>query len=374
MKRQQALNGSDFNGRNFDMMTVKRRDGGAWASFAGLAAVALFWPAAVAAQDQVTIASWGGAYQAAQSDALFKPAAKATGITVIEETYGGMSDVRLKVQAGAVTWDIVASGSGSAATAGAEGILEELDYNVIDVSTFYPNLAMKHCVGGDVFSTVLAWNTKTYGEDGPQSWADFWDVEKFPGTRAYRDKAPGALEPALMADGVPPDQVYEVLSTKEGIQRAVDKIRELKPHIAVWWSSGAQHAQLMKDGEVDMVTGWNGRFDVVKADGGQVAYTFNQALLDYDCFAIPKGAPNKDAAMRFLAEISKPEYQANLPKYITYGPTNKAAYDLGLIDAETAKRLPSHPDNAAKQLTINVDWYIAHEIEAAEAYQDMLTE
>src|SRR5690606_1727261 len=108
----------------------------------------------------------------------------------------------------------------------------------------------------------------------------------------------------------------------EGIDRAIDKIRELRPHVAVWWSSGAQHAQLMQDGEVDMTTGWNGRFDVVRADGGKVAYSFNQALLDYDCFAIPKGAPNKDLAMQFIAEVMKPPYQAALTEYITYGPTN----------------------------------------------------
>ncbi len=130
----------------------------------------------------------------------------------------------------------------------------------------------------------------------------------------------------------------------------------------------------MKDGEVDMVTGWNGRFDVVAKDGGKVAYTFNQALLDYDCYAIPKGAPNKDLAMKFLAEISKPPYQAEFTKYITYGPTNKKAYDLGTIDAAYAKRLPSHPDNAAKQLPINLDWYIKYEAAAAAAYQNMLTE
>jgi len=156
---------------------------------------------------------------------------------------------------------------------------------------------MPYCVGGDVFSTVYAWNTATYGDKGPQSWADFWDVEKFPGKRAYRGKVAGALEPALMADGVAPEDVYKVLNSEEGIQRAIEKIRELKPHIDVFWSSGAQHAQLMKDGEVDMTTGWNGRFDVAKKDGAKVAYSFNQALLDYDCFAIPKGAPNKDVAM-----------------------------------------------------------------------------
>lgn len=329
---------------------------------------------ALAQEKRVTIASWGGSYQEAQSKALFQPAAANTGIEVKEESYGGMSDVRLQVSSGQVTLDIVASGSGSAARAAAEGLLEELDYSVIDVSDFYPGLYTDHCVGGDVFSTVYAWNTETYGATGPQSWADFWDVETFPGSRAYRGTVAGALEPALMADGVAPEDVYEVLGSEEGIERALNKIRELRPHIAVFWTSGAQHAQLMKDGEVDMTTGWNGRFDNAAKDGAQVAYSFNQALLDYDCFAIPKGAPNKDTAMAFLAEISKPEYQDDLPTYITYGPTNKAAYDTGVIDAEAAAGLPSSPENAALQLPVSLEWYAEWETTAAEMYQEMLTE
>ena len=328
----------------------------------------------VALAQDLTVVSFGGAYQDGQSKALFQPAGKAMGISVKEETYTGIADLRLKVKAGANTWDIVTSGLGSAARAGAEGLLEKLDYKVIDASSFVPGTAGEYCIGGDVFSTVLAWNTRTYGANGPQSWADFWDVKKFPGKRSYRKGVAGALEPALMADGVPPDKVYEVLSQPGGIDRAIRKIKELKPHIAVWWTSGAQHAQLMKDGEVDMITGWNGRFDVAAKDGAAVAYTFNQGLLDYDCFAIPKGAPNKDRAMKFLAEISKPAYQAEFTRYITYGPTNKKAYDLGTIDAAYAKRLPSHPDNTAKQLPINLDWYIKHEADASAKYQNMLTE
>ncbi|MEM9144847.1 MAG: ABC transporter substrate-binding protein [Pseudomonadota bacterium] len=342
--------------------------------FASVATAALAATGALAADKTVTIASWGGSYQEAQSKALFEPAAADTGIVVKQETYGGMSDVRLQVQTGAVTLDIVASGSGSAARAAAEGLLEKLDYGVIDVSEFYPTLFTDYCVGGDVFSTVYAWNTDTYGEDGPQNWADFWNVEKFPGTRAYRGKVAGALEPALLADGVPPEQVYEVLGSEEGIERALDKIRELKPHISVFWTSGAQHAQLMKDGEVDMTTGWNGRFDNALKDGAKVAYSFNQALLDYDCFAIPKGAPNKDTAMEFLAEISKPKYQANLPLHITYGPTNKAAYAISTASEATLKALPSHPDNASKQVPVDLAWYAEWETIAAEMYQEMLTE
>jgi putative spermidine/putrescine transport system substrate-binding protein len=323
---------------------------------------------------ELTIVSFGGSYQEAQSKALFQPAAKALGIKIKEESYTGIADLRLRVKAGAVTWDVVASGSGSAARAGAEGILEKLDYKVIDISSFLPATYQDYCVGGDVFSTVLGWNTKTYGDNGPQTWADFWDVKKFPGKRSYRKGVAGALEPALMADGVPPEKVYEVLSAPGGIDRAIKKIKELKPHISVWWASGAQHAQLIKDGEVDMVTGWNGRFDVAAKDGAKVAYNFKQALLDYDCYAIAKGAPNKDLAMKFLAEISKPAYQAEFTKYITYGPTNTKAYDIGAIEAAYAKKLPSHPDNASQQLTINLDWYIKYEADAAAAYQNMLTE
>ncbi|MEM8820273.1 MAG: ABC transporter substrate-binding protein [Pseudomonadota bacterium] len=343
-------------------------------TIAAAAAVLLLASTALAADKTVTIASWGGSYQEAQSKALFEPAAADTGIVVKQETYGGMSDVRLQVQTGAVTLDIVASGSGSAARAAAEGLLEKLDYSVIDVSEFIPGLYTDYCVGGDVFSTVFAWNTETFPDGGPQSWADFWDVEKFPGTRAYRGKVAGALEPALLADGVPPDQVYEALGSEEGIERALDKIRELKPHIAVFWTSGAQHAQLMKDGEVDMTTGWNGRFDNALKDGAQVAYSFNGALLDYDCFAIPKGAPNKDTAMAFLAEISKAKYQANLPLHITYGPTNQAAYAISTAGEDILKALPSYPDNAAKQLPVSLDWYAKWETIAAEMYQEMLTE
>jgi putative spermidine/putrescine transport system substrate-binding protein len=229
-----------------------------------------------------------------------------------------------------------------------------------------------HCVGTDVFSTVIAWNTKTYGEKGPQTWADFWDVKKFPGKRSYRKGVAGMLEPALMADGVPPNKVYEVLSAPGGIERAIKKIKELKPHIAVWWASGAQHAQLMKDGEVDMVIGWNGRFDAVAKDGGKVAFTFNQALWDFECFAIPKGAPNKALAMKFLGEVTKPQYQAEFTKRIPYGPTNKKAYDQ--ISAAVAKTLPSSAENVGKQLQIDPNWYIKFEARASELYQNMLTE
>jgi len=230
----------------------------------GTAASLLVAGAVVA--EPITVVSWGGSYGAAQDNALFNDASKNTGIEIIRESGASMSKTCLQVESGAVTWDLVVTGSGGAANAAAKGCLERIDYNVVDVSDFYPNLYTEHCVGSDVFATVMAWNTEKYGEPGsdgaPQTWADFFDTEKFPGTRAYRaNNVDGALEPAIMADGVAPEDVYKVLSTREGMERAINKIRELKPNIAVFWGSGAQQAQLMKDAEVDMSTGWNGRFD-----------------------------------------------------------------------------------------------------------------
>ena len=345
---------------------------------AGLAAASLASGFASAA-DPVTVVSWGGTYGAAQDAALFTDASKKSGIEIIRESGASMSKTCLQVESGSVSWDLVVTGSGGAASAAAKGCLEKIDYKVVDVTTFYPGLYTDYCVGSDVFATVMSWNTDKYGEPGspgaPKSWADFWDVEKFPGTRAYRaNNVDGVLEPALMADGVPADKVYEVLSTKEGMMRAINKIRELKPHIAVFWGSGAQQAQLMKDAEVDMSTGWNGRFDNAKKDGAKVGYTYNQALLDYDCFAMPKGAPNKDMAMKFLAEISKAEYQANLPFHITYGPTNKKAYEVTTAPPELLEALPSHPDNVKMMLPVSLDFYAKHRTEALELYMELMSE
>ena len=331
------------------------------------------------AADPVTVVSWGGSYGDAQDAALFTDASKNSGIEIIRESGASMSKACLQVESGSVVWDLVVTGSGGSASAAAKGCLEKIDYNVVDVSNFIPNTYTDYCVGSDVFATVMSWNTEKYGEPGsegaPSSWADFWDVEKFPGTRAYRaNSVDGALEPALMADGVPADKVYEVLSTTEGMERAINKIRELKPNIEVFWESGAMQAQLMKDEEVDMTTGWNGRFDNAKKDGATVGYTFNQALLDYDCFAMPKGAPNKDQAMKFLAEVSKAKYQANLPFHITYGPTNKEAYDVTTAPKELLEALPSHPDNVPKMLPVSLAWYAAHRTEALELYMELLSE
>ncbi|GAA5233360.1 ABC transporter substrate-binding protein [Verticiella sediminum] len=321
----------------------------------------------------LTVVSWGGPYQRAQSQAVWRPAAKALGIELVEETYNGLADLRLRVRSNSVNWDVVSIGAGGAARASAEKLLEPLDYDVIDVSTFFPGYHGEHWVAGDLYSTALAWNTEVYKNAAPASWADFWDVERFPGHRAYRNQALGHLEPALMADGVAPQDVYTTLSTDEGLKRAIDKVARLKQHIAAFWGSGAQQAQLLNDGAVDMASAWTGQIAPLMKAGRPIAMTYAQGMLDADCYVVPLGAPHRELAMAFLNEASKAQYQAAFSMAMPYGAANEAAYGDGLIPAEVAATLPSSPENLAKQLRLDAEWWRDNQARAEKLYQEMIS-
>lgn len=325
--------------------------------------------------ETLTLVSWGGAMQDANRMAHWEPATKALGVDFVEDTVSnGYADVKVQVDAGAVTWDVVQAGAGEAMRGGNDGTVEPLDYSVIDVTHVPAEFRNKYCIGNITYSTLMAYNTDTYGDNGPKTWADFWDVKKFPGTRSMRARPSANLEFALIADGVPMDKVYDVLSEPGGIERAINKMREIKPHVAVWWSSGAHHAQLMKDGEVDMTTGWNGRFSNAIADGAHAKINFNQGQLNFDCYFVPKGAPHKDMAMKLIGEMTKAKYQADLTKYIAYGPTNMEAFEIGVITPEVAAMLPSSPQNAKVQFVFNPEWWRVNGARAEELFDEMMTE
>jgi putative spermidine/putrescine transport system substrate-binding protein len=136
----------------------------------------------------------------------------------------------------------------------------------------------------------------------------------------------------------------------------------VKPHVLVWWNSGAQSAQVLQDGEVDMVAAWNGRIQAAMAEkegrGGPLDITFDQQMLVSDCWLIPKGAPNKDLAMKAIAIMMRPDVQARLPQYINYAPANLKAFDTGLISKEMMAKLPNSPENVKKGFVLSVDWWV----------------
>ncbi len=325
------------------------------------------------AAESVTMVSWGGAYQEASRKALYEPVAKNLGITIREDTLSGLKDSRVQVQSGNVTWDIVEQWSNDCISGGAEGLFEPIDYGVVDTTGMDPALKAKHWVAGNAYySTVLAWSKETYGENGPKNWADFWNVKKFPGKRALYKWTVTTMEIALMADGVPLDKVYEVLGTKEGADRALRKLEELKPHVAVWWGSGAQSASLIKDGEVDMLMIWNGRISSTIKDGAKAAFTWNEGILDHNCLTVLKGAPNKDLAMKVINGMLSPGMQANIPQHIDYGPVNPRAF--GAIDTALAKTLPTAPKNAKVQLHYSAKFWVDHLKEMGPRFSTMIQE
>ncbi|AZO31687.1 ABC transporter substrate-binding protein [Mesorhizobium sp. M1B.F.Ca.ET.045.04.1.1] len=336
----------------------------------GLAAAGLLASVAVpaSAADTITVASWGGTYQEAQTKAFFDPTAKELGITIKQDTTNGLDDVRLQVTGNAVKWDITELGADECARGSKEGLFEKLDYNVIDKSGINPKLVHDDWVGISYTSVVLIYRTDVFGDKGPKSWADFWDVEKFPGRRALSgSQATETLSVAALAEGLPIDKVYPV--DIDGALQSVDKVRG---HIDAWWTSGAQAMQLVKDGEVDMASIWNGRAGTLKKEGAPVSFSFDQGVLTADCMVIPKGSKNKDIAMKALAKFVSPDLQANLPLYVDNGPANEKAFETGKIPQERIKDINSAPENVKKQVLQDPAFWSDNLVEATEKFNNLI--
>jgi putative spermidine/putrescine transport system substrate-binding protein len=308
----------------------------------------------VMAQQQITVVNFGGANANAQKKAFYEPYEK-TGTKVVAVEYNGeQAKIKVMVDTKKVTWDVVEVESPDVSRGCDEGLFEKIDWAKVGKKPDFVPAAVTDCgVGIFVWSTVMAYNGDKL-KNGPKTWADFWDVKKFPGKRGMRKGARYNLEFALMADGVKPADVYKVLATKEGADRAFKKLGELKPNIQ-WWEAGAQPPQFLVAGDVVMSTVFNGRIDAANREGKHLAIGWTGGIYDLDYWVIPKGDPNKDAALKFIAFASSPAAQAEYAKNIAYGPTNNKA--LAKLDAKTVSNLPTAPANAKDALQMNVKFW-----------------
>lgn len=330
--------------------------------------------AGVAYAKDMVFVSWGGAYQDAIREAWLKPFTAATGTQVTEETSPETAKIQAMINSGTVSWDIVTDGGLGVARGAQAGLFEEITPQMVDQSGVYPQIVNKYGVPSEIFSTAFAFSTKAFpdGQPQPQSWADFWDVQKFPGERALLGQPQSVLEAALMADGVPHEDVYKVLDTKEGQDRAFNKIRELKPHVALWWTGGSQPVQAIGSGEVVMANGWNGRLQAGITEGVPLKIVWNGAIDEVGYFMMVKGAPHKEEATELLRWIAKPESQAEFYKYVSYGPTMPGAWDF--IPKSEWGRLPSSPDIMKQSIFLNVDWWLKNEGAMTERYNALMQE
>jgi putative spermidine/putrescine transport system substrate-binding protein len=318
---------------------------------AAVIAASVVLPAGAA---DLTVINFGGANANAQKKAFYEPFEKQGNKVVPVEYNGEQAKIKAMVETRKVTWDVVEVESPDITRGCDEGLFEKLDYGKIAPKSDFLPAAVNDCgVGIFVWSTVMAYNGDKL-KNGPVTWADFWDTRKFPGKRGMRKGARYNLEFALMADGVKSADVYKVLATQEGSDRAFKKLTELKPSIQ-WWEAGAQPPQFLVAGDVAMTTAFNGRIDAANREGKNLKITWTGGIYDLDYWVIPKGTPNKEAALKFIAFASTPDAQAEYARNIAYGPTNKKA--LGKLDAKTLANLPTSPANSQDALQFNLKFW-----------------
>jgi len=299
--------------------------------FAGLLSVT---SQALMAAESINFVSWGGSTQDAQKQAWADPFSKATGITVVQDGPTDYGKLKAMVESGNVQWDVVDVEADFALRAAAEGLLEPLDFTVIQRDKIDPRFVSDHGVGSFFFSFVLGYNETKLGGKKPQDWAALIDTKTYPGKRAlYKWPSPGVLELALLADGVPADKLYPL-----DLDRAFNKLDTLKKDI-VWWGGGAQSQQLLASGEAALGQFWNGRVYALQQDGAPVGVSWKQNLVMADFLVIPKGAKNKDAAMKFLANASSAEGQAEFANKTAYAPVNVDS--VAKLDKDLAPNLPT---------------------------------
>ena len=226
------------------------------------------------------------------------------------------------VESGNTTIDVVDVDAPTLLQGCDEGIFETIDWDQIGPEDDWLKGTTSDCgVGTIVYSTALAYNAATL-ENGPTVIADLFNVEEFPGKRGLWKNPATNLEFALLAEGVPADEVYEVLSTPEGVDLAFAKLDTIKDSI-VWWEAGAQAPQLLASGEVVMTTAWNGRIYNANKEGQDFRIVWDNQILDSNYWVIPKGAKNMDASLAFIKYAVEPEVLAGITKYIPYGPVRQ---------------------------------------------------
>ena len=288
----------------------------------------------VVAQD-LTVTSFGGSYGAAQKEHMIDPFVAETGTNILFEDYGGgIAEMKAQVEAGNIQWDVVDIEVIDLERACAEGYLEIIDQSTLPdgddgtpaADDFIEDALANECgVGNIVWSVVFAVNTEN--GPGPQTIAEFFDTEAFPGKRGLRKRPQVNMEWALIADGVAREDVYELLSTDEGQARAFAKLDTIKEDI-VWYDSWSQAPVLLNDGGAQMVQSANGRiFAAIQEDGAPFSIVWDSHVYDLDVWAIMKGTPNKDKAMEFIQFATRTVPLSGMQD-VAYGPTRRSAQAL----------------------------------------------
>lgn len=327
---------------------------------------------AASAQTELVVVSWGGAYTASQQKAYHEPyMAMNPDIKILNDDSAseGVSKLRAMSEADNWSWDLVDMVAADAITACDEGLIHEIEHDELlapapdgtPATEDFGDLIVSECfVPNIVYSTTFGYRTDLV-ETPPTSLSDVFDLEKIPGKRSLEKKAINNLEWALLADGVAPDQVYDLLETDEGVARAFAKLDTIKDQV-IWWEKGAQTPQLLADGEVVMGSTYNGRlFSVIEEEKQPIAMMWDWQVFDLDGWVIPKGAPDKDEVLKYLKFATDTQRLADQAKFISYGPARASSAPLvgkhASLGIDMAPHMPTNPENAKNTLIYNYEFW-----------------
>ncbi|WP_319825278.1 extracellular solute-binding protein [Thalassovita sp.] len=325
--------------------------------------------------NELTLVSWGGAYQASQVKAYVEPYLKMhPEVTVVwdESSAEATAKMRAMTEAGNVTWDLVDAVASDAMRMCDEGLIEELDHDALlaaapdgtSASEDFGNLLVSDCfVPQIVYSTTFGYRTDMVGATAPTSICAIFDTDAYPGKRALQKRPIDNMEWALYCDGVAKEDIYDVLGTDEGVDRALAKLGTIKDNV-VWWTAGAETPQLLADGEVVMGSTFNGRlFSAIAEQGQPIAMLWDMQSFDLDGWVLPAGLPadRKARALDFLKFATDTQRLADQAAYISYGPARKSSAPLvgkhAELGIDMAPHMPTDPANAGNVHVYDYEWW-----------------
>jgi putative spermidine/putrescine transport system substrate-binding protein len=308
-----------------------------------------------AAERPITAFVFGGAWKKAMVAAFGDPFTQKTGIPITYQEPYSWAKVRAMHEANAQQIDVLSGGGAEIVLASRQNMITPIDWSIVDRSELSERqLRRPNVIGGYTLSMVVCYSKKKWpGDHHPKSWADFWDVAKFPGRRAVRRTPPvWTVDAALKADGVKDSEFYPI-----NLDRAFRSLDRIKPHVKAWWSDNAQAQQLMEQEEVDLITMMNGRATESINNGAPFEIVWNEGISEGDSngWLAPIGCPNRIGAMKFLDFVGRPEPQAAFARLLFYAPLNPRAYDL--LEPSIARQLPTYPDNERVAHVMDSEWW-----------------
>jgi len=297
----------------------------------------------------VYVNSYGGVWETAWRKAFFDPFTAQTGIQI--KTVPGVSFAKLKAQVRTrnYDWDVLNIGDIEYGQAVLEGLLEKVDPVAAKTDQLPPHQVRDYGITSYSLGTNLVYRKDRFANGGPQSWADFWDLQRFPGSRCLYDRSFSCLAFALLADGVPADKLYPM-----DFDRGFRKLSVLKPHIKVWWREGSQSQQLIRDGEVDMIAMWSARAIDLIEDKVPLELVWNEAEIYQSNLQIPRGDPRAKETWEFVNFVASPKPQAEFAMMLPYGPANPAA--RALMTEARLKQTPAWPEHEKIGFTHDAAW------------------